>query len=779
MTRLPKIERKVEYLSCIGEVKATNDVRGIVEGYLNRTSVIDFGDDRSMPGCFKRTIADSYARKAQQQLDFLFPYLWNHSYDILPPGGIFEADEDKKGLYIKTQFNLDIQLGREIYSSFRAGTLKKQSMGYRAIKYEFVKEDGRSIRNLLEVAVVEGSAVTFPMCDLAIVDVVKSASSERSRPFVLPVDFEVGYKRYQDLLAKHGHHDQRTHGNRFRSNPGGQPILSHLGGGKPGHNVGDHVVHKPSSGTIHDDGGKPVAKPSKPGSGGGSSDSGTADKPSSHEAEKPKKPASENKPHETEKPKEPAKPAKPEGENKPSESAPKKPEKEPAASAEKPKPEKQPEPAKEEAFKDAFAGKSDAAREKFLEENGAKEWTNGLSKTEHAAIQDYTNAGYKTMNAKLRSGGKETKQIKDVQTALLKSKAPADMVVSRGYGNGAHLEAFKAAAKNGGTYTEKGFTSTTIQKKATYQGFSVNVHVKKGAPGAYVEGMSAFKGEKEFLIPHGAKFKVLKGKQDKRGNWTFDVEYDGSDLPKALLMLLLTKAAAVTDESDEEDEEGQEMSDKFVSLGKDDIEWQDDGQKPEDEEDNDKNKKGQEGRRVNRKDFTATYQERQQHDWLDDLWQLYATLTAEIVAAFQMGDSPVEDIKAALNQFNDAMLAYVQRGVDLNMSECLQPNDDSHAPYYGYMSDPEASEMEIKEGRTFSTANHAMMTKAVSGIMEHCKSMNTLLQSAQPQKSLGAEDTLPQQTREEAPQDDAVSTHLQEMLTSIQLANIGRQLKFK
>src|SRR5258708_39803893 len=54
------------------------------------------------------------------------------------------------------------------------GTMKKQSMGYRAIQVDWVKEDGKSIRNLLEVAVMEGSCVTFPMNDLAQVDTVKN-----------------------------------------------------------------------------------------------------------------------------------------------------------------------------------------------------------------------------------------------------------------------------------------------------------------------------------------------------------------------------------------------------------------------------------------------------------------------------------------------------------------------------------------------------------------------------------------------------------------------------
>ncbi len=177
MPGLAKLERKTEYFPILnGEIKATNDAQGIVEGYLNFIGNIDFGEDRTMPGAFKKTLADSYARKRTQGLDFLYPYLWNHDYGIPPPGGIFEASEDRKGLYIKVQLNQDTQLGRELFSSFKSGFLKKQSMGYKAIQVEFVKDEEtkRTIRNLLEVVVMEGSAVVFPMNDLAQVSTVKN-----------------------------------------------------------------------------------------------------------------------------------------------------------------------------------------------------------------------------------------------------------------------------------------------------------------------------------------------------------------------------------------------------------------------------------------------------------------------------------------------------------------------------------------------------------------------------------------------------------------------------
>jgi len=197
MVRLAKVERKIEYLPCIGgEIKATNDQKGIVEGYLNYIGNVDFTEDRTMPGAFKKTLSDSYARKSAQGLDFLWPYLFNHSYDILPPGGIFEANEDRRGLYIKTQLNLDMQMGRELYASFKMGTMKKQSMGYKALQVEWTKEEGKSIRNLLEVMVMEGSCVVFPANDLSQITTVKNrrtfVMSGKEKP-ILTKDYAASY----------------------------------------------------------------------------------------------------------------------------------------------------------------------------------------------------------------------------------------------------------------------------------------------------------------------------------------------------------------------------------------------------------------------------------------------------------------------------------------------------------------------------------------------------------------------------------------------------------
>ncbi len=120
------------------------------------------------------------------------------------------------------------------------------------------------------------------------------------------------------------------------------------------------------------------------------------------------------------------------------------------------------------------------------------------------------------------------------------------------------------------------------------------------------------------------------------------------------------------------------------------------------------------------KDYAASYQATTQQDWVSDLWNLWYPLRNEIITAYQTGDTPEEDVKSALAQFGTALLAYVQRGIELDMTEFLQSDDDD-GPKPMYMSrddNPETKE-EAKAGRVLSAANHAKLKKAADGITEH------------------------------------------------------------
>src|SRR5258707_765673 len=120
------------------------------------------------------------------------------------------------------------------------------------------------------------------------------------------------------------------------------------------------------------------------------------------------------------------------------------------------------------------------------------------------------------------------------------------------------------------------------------------------------------------------------------------------------------------------------------------------------------------------KDYAESYQDTMQQDWVSDLWNLWYPLRNEIIQAFVTGDTPVEDVQAALKQFGAALIAYVQQGMALDMTEYLQPDDDDNSPQPMYMSaDDNPDTKEAKAGRVISAANAAKLTAATKGIDEH------------------------------------------------------------
>ncbi len=194
--RLAKIQRQTEYKDWgpKGSIKA-DGVQGTISGYLGHFHNVDSQLDVILPGAFTQTIKDAKARRAAQQLDWLFPLLWNHDFSILPVGGISDAWEDAKGLMIRASLNLGTQMGKEMYESCLHGFTPKMSIGYKTLQSEFVKgADGKMVRQLKEIQLMEGSIVNFPANDLAQITSVKNLQGGSSM-FARTKDFD---SRYQD-----------------------------------------------------------------------------------------------------------------------------------------------------------------------------------------------------------------------------------------------------------------------------------------------------------------------------------------------------------------------------------------------------------------------------------------------------------------------------------------------------------------------------------------------------------------------------------------------------
>ncbi|MCE5204111.1 MAG: HK97 family phage prohead protease [Coriobacteriales bacterium] len=145
----PKRKSWTDTLTVPFEVKADlfDDSTGSFEGYLSVFGNLDLVGDIVEPGAFTRTI---------EQNKGVFPLLWFH--DPYEPVGMFSAQEDSKGLYIKGQLDLNTRRGAELYSGLKMGYIRDLSIGYKIVRKEVDEANG--IRRLQELALREGSLLT-------------------------------------------------------------------------------------------------------------------------------------------------------------------------------------------------------------------------------------------------------------------------------------------------------------------------------------------------------------------------------------------------------------------------------------------------------------------------------------------------------------------------------------------------------------------------------------------------------------------------------------------
>jgi len=164
-------EHKLEYkrFSAL-DFKVVDDEKGIIEAYVSIFNNIDFGGDKIIPGAF----SDSISRKLPKGV-------WSHNWDQ-PIAKTLEAREDQKGLYIKGQFNLDTQRGKEAYSDLKFGTIDEFSIGFRVQEYSYEKIDDDEIRVLKKIKLYEWSPVLAGMNPDTELVSVKEEKEEKEEP---------------------------------------------------------------------------------------------------------------------------------------------------------------------------------------------------------------------------------------------------------------------------------------------------------------------------------------------------------------------------------------------------------------------------------------------------------------------------------------------------------------------------------------------------------------------------------------------------------------------
>ncbi len=145
------------------EIKSLSD-QGAFDGLLSVYNVVDDGQDVVEPGAFTKTIQD---RGGQ------IPLLWQHKADA--PIGSLTLSDTAKALEVKGQLLMELPLAQQAYALMKAGIVKGLSIGYEVIKKSM---DG-SVRRLKELKLYEGSLVTFPMNELAVVTAIKAKLQQK------------------------------------------------------------------------------------------------------------------------------------------------------------------------------------------------------------------------------------------------------------------------------------------------------------------------------------------------------------------------------------------------------------------------------------------------------------------------------------------------------------------------------------------------------------------------------------------------------------------------
>lgn len=171
---------------------------GEIAGYLATFGNIDQGGDVIEKEAFDRTLAEHAQRGSMPKM------LWQH--DPSKPIGVWSTiEKDEKGILGKGRLLLETRYGKEAYILTKSKAIDGISIGYRTRKSLDLESGARS---LLDLDLLEGSIVTFPMNTMATVTGVKSLDSIRDVERILR---DAGVPNaFAKLVASHGYDEAKS-----------------------------------------------------------------------------------------------------------------------------------------------------------------------------------------------------------------------------------------------------------------------------------------------------------------------------------------------------------------------------------------------------------------------------------------------------------------------------------------------------------------------------------------------------------------------------------------
>ncbi|MGI6730432.1 MAG: HK97 family phage prohead protease [Anaerovoracaceae bacterium] len=171
--------------------KSMDAETGIVEAYVSLMGIkdLDSPPDVIQMGAFAKTIQERGPQGARK-IRVLHQHKWDrvigtpltlveHTRDMLPPELLALYPEATGGLFARTQFVMDVQLGRETYALYKAGAMDEWSIGFDTLQFEYLKsEEEDTYRILKELKLWEYSPVTWGMNPATVTTAVKADSSK-------------------------------------------------------------------------------------------------------------------------------------------------------------------------------------------------------------------------------------------------------------------------------------------------------------------------------------------------------------------------------------------------------------------------------------------------------------------------------------------------------------------------------------------------------------------------------------------------------------------------
>lgn len=146
----------------IKEISAEGSFEGLLSPYGN----VDGGGDIVERGAYTKTLLDQGPTH---------PMLWQHKSDV--PVGELTLEDRTDGLWCKGQLLMALPEAQKAYLLVKAKIVKGLSIGFESIKDAI--ENG--VRHLKEIRLYEGSVVTFPMNEMALITSVKAKVAKGKR----------------------------------------------------------------------------------------------------------------------------------------------------------------------------------------------------------------------------------------------------------------------------------------------------------------------------------------------------------------------------------------------------------------------------------------------------------------------------------------------------------------------------------------------------------------------------------------------------------------------